>query len=428
MSNRQYIGARYVPKLANPLQWDIDTPYEALTIVTNNGNSFTSRKPVPVGIQLSNSEYWCETWNYSAQFAGLESSIDQLGIEIANVESSVSDMGTDNKPIGMKNVIIVSDSYGVVPNVKFQDVLRAKLGVNAANWFVTAVGGAGFVEAVNSFDVNLTTLLGTMTDTEKNNVTHILVVAGTNDMIYGTKTAAQILEGIGNFMTVVENNLPFAKVHIFPVGTCLASARLLNFANGVAAYSQCYKYDRCFFHNGVQFALKDKSLLAEDLTHPNNYGSQRIADTVYNALMIGYCHCGIPKFTINGTSPRNDPFTVDCIFNEGMWEIRHTSLQTIRPEENETWSLTTGSGQPVASIPSDYFVGTSECEVISNIYLVQTGVTGITKVEAIVRLSGNSVVIVPQDYDLELGTTKTWEDITQIRIPEFSITCTGYQA
>ena len=42
--NRQYIGARYVPKFAEPVEWDSTRSYEALTIVTHNNHSYTSKK------------------------------------------------------------------------------------------------------------------------------------------------------------------------------------------------------------------------------------------------------------------------------------------------------------------------------------------------------------------------------------------------
>ena len=52
MATRQYIGARYVPKFANPIAWDSANSYEALEIVTYNNTSYTSKKPVPVGVGL----------------------------------------------------------------------------------------------------------------------------------------------------------------------------------------------------------------------------------------------------------------------------------------------------------------------------------------------------------------------------------------
>lgn len=62
-----YIGARYVPVFANPTQWDNTLQYDPLTIVTHEGNSFTSKTFVPVGIDITNEIYWAPTGNFNAQ-------------------------------------------------------------------------------------------------------------------------------------------------------------------------------------------------------------------------------------------------------------------------------------------------------------------------------------------------------------------------
>ena len=67
MATTQYIGARYVPLFADPLDWSIDSTYEALTIVYDSGNSYTSRQAVPKGIDITNTKYWALTGNYNAQ-------------------------------------------------------------------------------------------------------------------------------------------------------------------------------------------------------------------------------------------------------------------------------------------------------------------------------------------------------------------------
>jgi hypothetical protein len=67
MSVTQYIGARYVPLFAYPLDWDINSAYEPLTIVYHQGNSYTSRQSVPKGIDITNDSYWAITGNYNAQ-------------------------------------------------------------------------------------------------------------------------------------------------------------------------------------------------------------------------------------------------------------------------------------------------------------------------------------------------------------------------
>lgn len=63
--NRQYVGARYVPKIMG--EWNKALQYEALSIVTHRGNSFTSKVPVPPNIDITNTDYWINTGNYNAQ-------------------------------------------------------------------------------------------------------------------------------------------------------------------------------------------------------------------------------------------------------------------------------------------------------------------------------------------------------------------------
>ena len=67
MSVTQYVGARYVPLFANPIDWDITKAYEPLTIVYHQGNSYTSRQSVPTGTDINNDTYWALTGNYNAQ-------------------------------------------------------------------------------------------------------------------------------------------------------------------------------------------------------------------------------------------------------------------------------------------------------------------------------------------------------------------------
>ena len=71
VGTRQYIGARYVPifgrKGEESIEWDNSAPYEPLTIVLYQGNSYTSRQYVPVGVEITNQEFWALTGNYNAQ-------------------------------------------------------------------------------------------------------------------------------------------------------------------------------------------------------------------------------------------------------------------------------------------------------------------------------------------------------------------------
>lgn len=63
--NRQYVGARYVPKIMG--EWNKALQYEALSVVTYMGNSFTSKVPVPANVEINNTDYWINTGNYNVQ-------------------------------------------------------------------------------------------------------------------------------------------------------------------------------------------------------------------------------------------------------------------------------------------------------------------------------------------------------------------------
>lgn len=60
-----YVGARYVPLFAG--QWDNTKIYEPLTIVINEGNSYTSKQYVPAGVDITNENYWVLSANFNGQ-------------------------------------------------------------------------------------------------------------------------------------------------------------------------------------------------------------------------------------------------------------------------------------------------------------------------------------------------------------------------
>lgn len=91
----QYIGARYVPKFADPLEWDGAKAYENLIIVTHNNESYTSRCPVPPGIDITNERYWAKTGAYNAQ-------LEQLKEGVSDLSSQVSGFAEDNKEFRAK--------------------------------------------------------------------------------------------------------------------------------------------------------------------------------------------------------------------------------------------------------------------------------------------------------------------------------------
>lgn len=94
MATSQYIGARYVPLFAEPIEWDKTQQYEPLTIVTNNGNSYTSRQFVPTGIDISNESFWALTANYNAQVEQYRKEVKAYDGRITTAQETADDAKT----------------------------------------------------------------------------------------------------------------------------------------------------------------------------------------------------------------------------------------------------------------------------------------------------------------------------------------------
>ena len=86
----QYVGARYVPKFAEPINWDTERGYESLTIVTYKGESYTSKCPVPPGIDIKNERYWALTGAYNAQ-------VEEYKNQVKDLSEQVTGFASDNR-------------------------------------------------------------------------------------------------------------------------------------------------------------------------------------------------------------------------------------------------------------------------------------------------------------------------------------------
>lgn len=81
-----YIGARYVPVFDG--EWDATKSYEPLTVVTCQGNSYTSKTFVAAGVPVSNETYWAQTGNYNSQVEQYRQEVVALGEKFDKLEDN----------------------------------------------------------------------------------------------------------------------------------------------------------------------------------------------------------------------------------------------------------------------------------------------------------------------------------------------------
>lgn len=101
MSNNVYVGRRYVPKFHTNEDgsslWNKNKEYESLTIVTFEGNSYTSKKDVPSGVELNNKEYWVKSADYNEQLAVYRDEQTHLKSDFDNIKNNLVERVTNTE-------------------------------------------------------------------------------------------------------------------------------------------------------------------------------------------------------------------------------------------------------------------------------------------------------------------------------------------
>lgn len=323
MANNIYIGNRYVPVFANPVEWDNLREYEPLTIVTYQGTAYTSRKTVPVGTALSNTDYWVVTGNYNAQ-------VEQYRQEVADLSDEVDDMkdGTvsgslqnqiDNMNDGSvsgslqnqinnivnstRHFLCVSDSYGEAPTTAKSWIAKFANIVGSSN--VTSATKGGYAFSPASYNAPFKDLItpgavdtGVPSSYDVTKVTDIIVLGGFNDRSTAIST---IMSAISAFCTYARSTYPNLKnIYIGAVGWSMNSEHIatLNHGNYMIAYKRCGEYGAIYL-DGIENVMHDFNLftaeapssnvhvLPYNYVHPNEAGSIYIADYLVSALNGG---------------------------------------------------------------------------------------------------------------------------------------------
>lgn len=207
MAVTQYIGARYVPLFADPLQWDENTAYEPLTIVYNGGNSYTSRQYVPTGTPLTNTDFWALTGNYNAQIEQYRDEVQTFDARIAQntngVAKNVSDIASETARAtaaeagkAPNNHASETTTYGVGNAVNYGHVRLASVDTpttSGANDGIAATPST-VKSLVNDLETKMNAVLVNKAD--KNEFTGKTLVTIGDSIMYGTGTVDPATQSI----------------------------------------------------------------------------------------------------------------------------------------------------------------------------------------------------------------------------------------
>lgn len=237
---RQYIGARYVPLFADPAEWNNKRTYEPLTIVMYQGNSYTSRQYVPLGIDINNTDFWALTGNYNAQVEQyrqetaskldtvahdnsltgegttnnplkLTDNIKNTLQQVPNIQQEVTTTNTLYKTRMTRNYVLLGDSWTVVHNYALYNELKY-LNPNS-KWYNYGISGSVVQQLPQQIEKAKqdTTL-------QPEEITDVIIVTGTNNVFWNNVNGyPDINENSAKAaFKSVKDYFPTATIHYFP--------------------------------------------------------------------------------------------------------------------------------------------------------------------------------------------------------------------
>lgn len=304
MAVRQYIGARYVPLFMG--EWDNTQAYEPLSIVLHKGDSYTSRQAVPVGIVITNTEYWALSSSYNAQIEQYRHTVESFDERITNQEK--------------KYIAIVGDSFSDGLNgTEWPSILAKRTGYTMIN---KAVAGTGFLHTMSSINF-VTQMQEICADSRINQVEAIIIYGGINDWNHSTHE-------VTNYATP----LLAIKAAYESIDLEVRPRLIFCFGNAARGYQSKYN-DYSWWVKRMQTYIRALGLPAtpsvenwllfkgsncynDDLLHPNTTGQTIIADYMEQLVFGTYAGVhDIARFENLNHVAKSDSF-VNVFFDDGL--------------------------------------------------------------------------------------------------------------
>ena len=288
---RQYVGARYVPVFANPLEWSDTREYEPLTIVTYRGNSYTSMQYVPTSISIADTAYWALTGNFNAQVEAYRAEVrafdDRINANAAAISANTAAISANAAAIAQEktdrttNVMLAfGDSYGV--DTISQGPVWCEITANklqATELHNYCVGGATFnTTKEKNFFVQVDKAISEIKNPEY--VKYVGIVGGTND---GSNS---ITNAIVALVAKINSAFPNAVIGI---GLNASKQDILSHGakqKRIAALNLNGNFATPVFIDSVVYTQLADGCMMDDNIHPTAKGSNRIG-TLMTCVLKG---------------------------------------------------------------------------------------------------------------------------------------------
>ena len=288
-----YVGMRYVPLFDG--DWNNAKDYEPLTVVSLNGNSYTSKTFVPAGASpAGNPDYWAETGNYNAQIEAYRQEVLQYNARIqanadaiaaletkedADIKILDGKINTRKKDIFSGKIVCVGDSYlqGYTPDGSVES-WGEKIKKKYPSTILKAEGGSGWKNKGRS-NHDFSELIDML---EKDDTVSLIIIAGGYNDMHNTSLGVVDVK-----RTVDAARLKFVNATVVNIlcgyGKSANPYGRINAVSILSRYSNIY--GNALFADITQNLKADVTkTFASDYIHVNDLGQEIIANSIINFL------------------------------------------------------------------------------------------------------------------------------------------------
>lgn len=231
-----------------------------------------------------------------------ETNINNITNNINNI-TNIIDITNNTK---VESLVIISDSYGVgnsYPNdiTNYGEYMKNSLGLTNDTYYNNSWGGSGFAHV--SYDKKFLTLVNecetNLTETRRNNVSHVLIAGGYNDQF---NTKEEIIAGIIETTNRAKVLFPNAQIYVAYIGWSTNSSSLNDTCT--AYINGCGQTKYAKFINNSQNILRGDTISGDNI-HPNEQGYKELSYNLINGLQTGSCYPQSPYKYLKDSNNNN---------------------------------------------------------------------------------------------------------------------------